>query len=113
MEIVTYKKRYEKVTASWDRYKEWKQDKKGYFLIRVNRKNKNIDVGFCKNKNEISIKITGNNPQEIYHTILRKRMVSSMHHSAYLGKELHKAYVALKFGLEYIQDEELDLKRII
>ena len=33
-----------------------------------------------------------------------------MEHAAYLGKELEKAYLALKHDLEYVQDEELNLE---
>jgi dihydropteroate synthase len=32
-------------------------------------------------------------------------------HSAYLGRELEKAYVALMNDLEYVQDDELDLNK--
>lgn len=109
--IITYAPDYEDIIAHWDKYKEWKQDPHGYFLIRIDRKNKNIEVGFCKEKNVISVKITGKIPQEIYHTIIRKKLVGRLEHATYLGKELHKAYVALQLGLEYIQDEELDFEK--
>ena len=83
-----------------------------YFLIRVNRKSNNIEVGFCRGKNNLVLKAVGKKPLEIYQTILNKEKVDiSKDHAAYLGKELEKAYIALTHNLEYIQDEELDFNK--
>ena len=108
---IKYSDDYKEIKSRWDESKEWKQDPYGYFLIRLNRKKKLIEVGLCKEKNVVSVKLDGKLPQEIYYTVLRERMVSSLQHAAYLGKELHKAYVALKLGIEYVQDSELDFKK--
>ena len=37
-----------------------------------------------------------------------KNLNIRMDHAAYLGRELQKAYIALKNNLEYVQDDELD-----
>ncbi len=87
------------------------QDPKGYFLIKINQTRKQIEVGYCTNKNILTKKITGKNPIAILNTIIQKKLVSKKEHVAYLGIELHKAHIALKNKLKYIQDKELNLKK--
>ena len=87
--------------------KKWILDPKGYFLIRINKEKQTIEVGHCKKNNQVLTIITGKNPEEIMYKIIDCGFVSSLDHAAYLGKELQKAYFALKFGLEYVQDSEL------
>ena len=41
----------EVIEASYDPIREWQQDKKGYFLIRVNPEKKQIEVGFVSKDN--------------------------------------------------------------
>ena len=99
------------IEAHYDDNKEFVLDPRGYFLIRVDRKNKNIEVGFCKSRNIVEVKIVGKKPIDIYQTILREKIVVRADHAAYLGRELQKAYVALQEGIEYIQDDELDFSK--
>ena len=99
----------EKIKGSFDNYKDWKMDLLGYFLIRVNKEDKLLELGFCKENNVIDVIITGKIPQEIYYTAIKKNLLSKLEHAAYLGKELEKAYLALKYNLKYVQDEELKL----
>lgn len=100
------------VKAEYDDAKEFVIDKAGYFLIRLDRPNKNIETAFCKSKNKITLKVTGKKPIDIYQTILNKENIDiRKDHAAYLGRELQKAYLALKYNLEYVQDEELDLDK--
>lgn len=97
------------VEAEYDDNKEFVMDPKGYFLIRVNRKNKKIEVGLCEKPNVISLTVIGNKPIDIYTTILNKEKVNiRKDHAAYLGRELQKAYIALQQKIEYVQDDELD-----
>jgi dihydropteroate synthase len=91
--------------------KDWVMDEKGYLLIRVNRKEKRIEAGLCKAGNLIEKAFYGATPQDIYFEIASKNLLSRPEHYAYLGKELEKAYLALKYDLQYVQDDELDLKR--
>lgn len=107
----TISKNVKIIKGSYHPYKDWIQDKKGYFLIRINKKDKIIELGFCKKDNIVEIIITGKNPQEIYYTVAKQKLISRLEHYAYLGKELEKAYLALKYDLEYIQDEELVIKK--
>ena len=100
------------ITAEYDDEKEFVLDKSGYFLIRLNRDNKNIEVAFCNEKNKVTLKVTGNKPIDIYQTIINKEKIDiRKDHAAYLGRELQKAYFALKHNLEYVQDDEIDLNK--
>ena len=102
------------IIAEYDDSKQFIIDKEGYFLIRVNRATRNIEVGFCKEKNKIALKIIGKKPVGIYHTILNKEKLSiRKDQAAYLGRELQKAYIALKNNLKYVQDKELNLNKKI
>jgi len=100
------------VSAQYDDEKEFVIDDKGYFLIKIDRKNENIEVAFCNERNKIVLKVTGKEPRDIYQTILNKEKLDiRKDHAAYLGRELQKAYTALKFNMEYVQDDELVLKK--
>jgi len=102
------------ITAQYDDAKEFVIDDKGYFLIRLDRTNKNIEVAFCNEKNKVVLKVTGKKSMDIYQTILNKENLDiRKDHAAYLGRELQKAYIALENNLEYVQDDELDLNKNI
>jgi dihydropteroate synthase len=102
----TIKENIEHINGTWDETKEWKYDPKGYFLIKIDKEKRLIEVGYCKGNNVVEKVITGKNPQEIYYTILRLGLISTIQHGCYLGKELTKAAFAIKNNLEYIQDDE-------
>lgn len=96
------------IKARHDPIKEWHPDLKGYFLIRVNEKKKRIEAGFCTYKHVINKMVYGNNAIEIYNTIIRKKLISRLEHAAYLGKELYKAELTLKYGKKYRQEFPLE-----
>ena len=98
------------VMAEYDDNKDFVLDQSGYFLIRIDKENKNIEVGFCNQKNKVILKVIGKKPIDIYTTIINKENLSiRKDHAAYLGRELQKAYIALKNDLKYVQDDELEL----
>lgn len=97
------------VHGSYDEIKDYRMDPKGYFLIRINRDTNKIEVGLCKELNKISHIIFGDKPQDIYFAVAKMELVSILDHASYLGKELEKAYLALKYNLEYVQDDELNI----
>lgn len=104
---------YKEVVAQYDDMKEFQLDPNGYFLIRVNHATKEIEVGFCKERNHVLVKVTGKKPIEIYQTVINKeKLISRVDHGAYLGRELQKAYIALQHNLEYVQDDELDFNKL-
>ena len=110
-ELVTTKVQQDnvrEVEAEYDDYKEFVLDPGGYFLIRINREKKLIEVGFCNERNKLVLKIVGKNPIDIYNTIINKEKLQiRKDHCAYLGRELQKAYIALQKNLDYVQDDEL------
>ena len=83
-------------------------DPLGYFLIRINRKTQVIELGYCRKDNIIEIIVTGKTPQEIYVTAIKEGLLLRIDHTAYLGKELQKAYLTIKYNLNYVQDSELN-----
>jgi len=83
-------KRAKKVVKIKAKEGPWKQDPKGFFLIKVNRKSKTIHVGFCTNDNVLRYEIIGKRAQEIYHTVSKMGLISLYEHASYLGKELKK-----------------------
>ena len=97
------------IKGHYHKYDDWTMDPKGYVLIRVNREEEQLEVGFCKENNVIDILRTGRVPQDIYYEASKRNLLSRPEHYAYLGKELEKAYLALKNNLHYVQDEELEL----
>lgn len=107
---VTLAEGHEVIQATQDVEEDFVADPKGYFLIRLKRETQEIEVGFCSEPNIVELTVVGKEPKAIYETLLRKKLVSRLEHAAYLGKELHKAYTALRLNLNYIQDDELVLK---
>jgi ferredoxin len=96
------------IFAEYDDSKEFALDPAGYFLIRINKEKKVIEVGFCNERNKLILKVTGKKPIDIYHTIINKeKLPIRKDHCSYLGRELQKAYVALQKNLDYVQDDEL------
>ena len=108
------KKIKKKIVAKYDRIKDWKTDPKGYFLIAIDREDSFIRVGYCKFTklgnnpvNDMVAEIKGKNALEIVNTLIREKFISTLQHAADMGIELHKAEIALKFNLKYIQDKEI------
>jgi tetrahydromethanopterin S-methyltransferase subunit A len=89
---------------------KWSLDKKGYFLIRINQEKQLIEVGHCNCDNQMLRVYIGKKPEDIMYKIIDDGNVSQLDHAAYLGKELQKAFLALKHNMTYVQDSELALK---
>jgi dihydropteroate synthase len=63
-------------------------------------------------KNKITLKVNGKKPIDIYQTIINKeKLPIRKDHATYLGRELQKVYLALKYNLEYVWGDELDLDK--
>jgi len=110
------KKIKHRLVAKYDKIKDWKMDPKGYFLIHVNKKQKWIEVGYCKfiklgnsPVNDMIAIIKGKTAIEIVNTLIKKNFISSLQHAADMGIELHKAELSLKYNFKYIQDKNLSI----
>lgn len=83
-------------------------DTEGWFKILLDRETNNIvALHYPLGEEEPDILIKGSNSKEIYQTIIRENLISKFDHAAYLGKELEKAFIALKIGRSYVQDDPL------
>jgi dihydropteroate synthase-like protein len=81
-------------------------DPKGFFRILIDRKEgKLVAIHHLKERERIIIK--GDRAEDISSTIINMKLVSTLTHASYLGKELEKAETALRIGKNYIQDEPL------
>jgi len=112
------KKIKKRLVARYHKIKDWKMDPKGYFLIRVDEKKKIIQVGYCKFTrlgnspiNDMVAVVEGKTAIEIVNTLIREKFISTLQHAADMGIELHKAELSLKYGLKYIQDKDLEIKK--
>ena len=107
-----------RLIAKYHKIKDWKMDPKGYFLIRVDKKKKIIQVGYCKFTrlgnspiNDMVAVIKGKTAIEIVNTLIREKFISTLQHAADMGIELHKAELSLKYGFKYIQDKDLNIDK--
>ncbi|MBI2572568.1 DUF4346 domain-containing protein [Candidatus Woesearchaeota archaeon] len=100
----------EKITATHDPLVEWHPDPKGYFLIRVNQSKKRIELGYVTNQHVITKAIYGKNAMDLYHTVVRHKLITRLEHAAYLGKEFYKAELCLRYGKEYKQEFPINFK---
>lgn len=87
---------------------EWHLDPAGCFRITITHeeiRNAALVPGriVAESKNAT---IAGNTAKEVLDTILRLGLVSRLDHAAYLGRELMKAELALKFKRSYSQDDK-------
>ncbi len=98
------------INARYDKIKGFKMDPKGYFLIKIDSDKKTINAGYCTfPDNKLKIEIIGKTAIEVVNTIIREGLVSTLQHAADLGIELHKAEIALKKGIKYVQDSNLEM----
>ena len=98
-----------KIVASSDSRKAWQMDHKGFFTIKPFPDEGLIRVRYYNAKHQLAAELEGKTAEEIYNTICREKLVSSLHHSAYLGSELQKAEIAMKKRLDYVQDDPLKI----
>ena len=104
------------IPAKYDKIKDWVIDPKGYFLIKIDKENNLIRVGYCLFKklgnnsiHDMIAEINGITALEIVNTLIVKNYISSLQHAADMGIELNKAELALKYNLNYIQDKDLTI----
>ncbi len=79
-------------------------DKAGYFVILPLADRLIINVEHYAYDDRLLRVIEGASARAVYRTILANGWVTELSHAAYLGKELAKAELALKYGIHYEQD---------
>lgn len=99
----------EVLAAHYPRTLAWRSDPRGLFRISV-------QDGQIVVEHEDPLlgatgrRFSGRSAQQVYKAIINESLVSLPEHGAYLGSELTKAETALKLGLEYRQDANLDVR---
>lgn len=79
-------------------------DPKGFFIIHVNPIEGKILLEHYENSGTLTQVIEGEDPKAIYFTAIRRGLISRLDHACYLGKELERAKLSLKYRFSYIQD---------
>lgn len=79
-------------------------DKAGYFVVLPQVDKGTILVEHYGYDDKLLQTIEGKDARSLYWTIIENNWVTQLSHSAYLGKELAKAELSLKYGFKYIQD---------
>lgn len=97
-----------KIVSHYDSRKEFRLDPAGYFILKVFYAKKQIGARFCNNDHVPKYDFVGKSAEEIYATIVRMNITHNTMHLAYIGHELHKAEVAMKLHLNFVQDSPLD-----
>ncbi len=112
------KKIKKKIKAKYHKINDWVMDPKGYFLIAIDKKKEMLRVGYCIFKklgneptNDMISVVSGKTAIEIVNTLIKYKYISSLQHAADMGIELCKAELALKYKLNYIQDQGLKFKK--
>ena len=90
---------------------KWHLDPAGCFKIELTddeiRKGKVIPGKIIvRNINDKNNPIAGSTAKDILDTIIERGLISRLDHAAYLGRELMKAEIALKFKRSYSQDDK-------
>lgn len=106
-------------TLEAKRDRAMRYDPAGFFVIFIDDDRKEIVaehyVNISKGKDapvsgRLGQVITGTDAEAICHTISRMGLITRPEHSAYIGRELQKAEIALAEGLKYAQDEPIDVR---
>ncbi len=100
-----------KIASHYNSRKEFRLDPAGYFILKVFYTKELIGARFCSNDHIPKYDFVGKNAEEIYATIVRMKITHNMMHLAYIGHELHKAEVAMKLHLNFVQDSPLDYSK--
>jgi len=79
-------------------------DKAGYFVVLPQLEKGTLLVEHYGYDDKLLRTIEGKDARSLYWTIIENNWVTLLSHSAYLGKELTKAELSLKYGFKYIQD---------
>jgi tetrahydromethanopterin S-methyltransferase subunit A len=84
-------------------------DPTGLFLIGIGPSGKTIHAEHYTREGVLDRRVVGESAQAVGNALLQESLVGDVAHATYLGRELQKAEVALRLGLPYEQDRDLDL----
>lgn len=81
-----------------------KLDRAGYFVIIPQPENRLIIVEHYDYRDRLLHIIEGEDARSLCATILELGLVSQLDHAAYLGRELMRAELSIRYGLPFVQD---------
>ena len=84
----------------------FRKDPKGYYLIEI--KNNKIHAGLFSNKRMLLNEYYESDAETLYKKIIMNKGITYPEHAAYLGFELHKAEIAIRLNIKYVQDKKLN-----
>jgi len=84
--------------------KNWRVDPAGPIRVRIVPDKISGNGGLIVAEHEKAT-VAGENAREVMDTLLELNLVSRLDHAAYLGRELEKAELALRFNRSYAQDD--------
>ncbi len=79
-------------------------DRAGYFVIIPQQKEKLITIEHYSYRNDLLRTFVGSDAKSIWKAIVKSGYVTQLSHAAYLGAELEKAELSLKYGFNCVQD---------
>lgn len=86
-------------------HRMWKIDPAGSVRIGIIPYEERRGKGLIVAEHSTST-IVGNNAKAVQDTLVDMQLVSTLEHAGYLGRELKKAEIALKFNRSYAQDDD-------
>jgi tetrahydromethanopterin S-methyltransferase subunit A len=115
LKMVKTKKQKVKPVKAIKAEEKYVTDPKGSFQITIDKEKGVIIAAHYNPDFEMDTKIVGKTAHEITDTIIKRVLIGDFaeakDHAAYLGRELAKAEICLKNGLDYVQDEPVVLKK--
>ena len=85
--------------------KMWKTDPAGSVRIGIIPDEERTGEGLIVAEHAVT-KVVGTTARAVLDTLMDMELVSTLEHAGYLGRELKKAEIALKFNRSYAQDDE-------
>jgi hypothetical protein len=85
---------------------KWESDPHGNLVIRV--EGGEIKVIHLSSRGSVLEEISGDNAKELFKKIASTNKISMIYHALDIGAELQKAEIALKKGVKYVQDKNLE-----
>jgi tetrahydromethanopterin S-methyltransferase subunit A len=79
-------------------------DPSGFFIIYPKKEEGKIYLEHYTKDGTLNQIIFGEDPILIASTAIQRNLISRLDHAAYLGRELEKAYLSMRYGFQYIQD---------
>ena len=96
---------------------QWIPDPKGFFVISLNKTKNNLLLEYFTKEGKLTKKIVGSCAEDICYKIAQLDLIGdfeqTIEHAMYLGRELQKAEIALKNNLDFEQNTDIIIKKVV